>query len=80
MKPVNVKDNTYTDFGKEVHDKDPKFKAGDHIRISKYKNTFAKGILQTGLKKLFHGHMLLMMSMVKKSLKHFMKKIGKKQI
>ena len=43
MKPVDVKDNTYIDFKKEVNDKDPKFKVGDHVRISKYKNTFAKG-------------------------------------
>ena len=35
MKPVDVKDNTYIDFDKEVNDKDPKFKVGDHIRISK---------------------------------------------
>ena len=43
MKPVNVKDNTYIDFGKEVIDKDPKFKIGDLVRLSKHKNIFAKG-------------------------------------
>ena len=43
MKPVGVKDNTYIDFEKEVDNKDPKFKIGDHVRISKYKNLFAKG-------------------------------------
>ena len=48
VKPVDVKDNTYIDSAqlhssKEVNDKDPKFKAGDHVRISKYKNIFAKG-------------------------------------
>ena len=42
MKPVDVKDNTYIDFNKEVNDKDPKFKLDDHARISKYKNIFAK--------------------------------------
>ena len=31
IKPVDVKDNTYIDFGKEVNDKDPKFKIGDHV-------------------------------------------------
>ena len=36
MKPIDVKDNTYIDFGKEVNDNDPKFKVGDHVRISKY--------------------------------------------
>ena len=43
MKPIDVKDNTYIDFGKEVNDNGPKFKVGDHVRISKYKNIFAKG-------------------------------------
>ena len=43
MKPVDVKDNTYIDLKKEVNDKDPIFKVGDHVRISKYKNIFAKG-------------------------------------
>ena len=42
-KPVDTKDNTYIDFKKEVNNKDPKFKVGDHVRISKYKNIFAKG-------------------------------------
>ena len=42
MKPVDVKDNTYIDFNKEVNDRDPKFKVGDHVRISKCKNIFAK--------------------------------------
>ena len=53
MKPNDVKDHTYINIGKEVKDNDPKFKVGDHVRISKYKNIFANGytILQIGLKK-----------------------------
>ena len=43
MKSVDAKDNTYIDFKKDVNDKDAKFKVGDHIRNSKYKNIFAKG-------------------------------------
>ena len=43
MKPIDLKDNTYIDFDKEVNDNDSKFKVGDHVRISKYKNIFAKG-------------------------------------
>ena len=43
IKPVDVKDNTYSDFLKKANDKDPKFKVGDHVRISKYKNIFVKG-------------------------------------
>ena len=41
-KPTDVEDNTYIDFGIKVNDNDPKFKVGDHVRISKYKNIFAK--------------------------------------
>ena len=36
MKPVDVKDNTYINFEKQVNDKDPIFKVGDYVRISKY--------------------------------------------
>ena len=35
MKHIDVKDNTYIGFGKEVNDNDPKFKVGGHVRISK---------------------------------------------
>ena len=48
MKPVDVKDNTCIDSTelhskKVVNDKNPKFRVGDHVRISKHKNIFAKG-------------------------------------
>ena len=43
MKPIDIKDNTYVNFKKEVNDKDSKFKVEDHVRISKYKNIFEKG-------------------------------------
>ena len=48
MKPADVKDNTYIDsielHSTELHyNKDPRFKVGDHVRISKYKNIFANG-------------------------------------
>ena len=42
MKPTNVKPSRYTDIGVEDNDKYPKFKVGDHVRISKYRNIFAK--------------------------------------
>ena len=42
LKPVDVEDNTYIDFEKEVNDKDPNIKVGDYVRISKDKNIFAK--------------------------------------
>ena len=41
MKPVDVKDNTYIDsMVFRSNDKDRKFKVGDYVRISKYKNFF----------------------------------------
>ena len=43
MEPIDFKDNTYINIGKELNDKDLKFKVDDHLRISKYKKTFAKG-------------------------------------
>ena len=43
MKPIDVKENTYADSKKEVNDKDPNFKVRGHVRISTYKNIFAKG-------------------------------------
>ena len=53
MKRVDVKDNTYIDFKKEVNDKNPKFKVGDHVRISKYKNIFAKGYVPNWSEEIF---------------------------
>ena len=43
MKPIDVKSSRYIDSSKETNDKDPKFKVYDIVRISKYKNLFAKG-------------------------------------
>ena len=68
MKPVDVKGKAYIDSSKEVNDKNPKFKVGDHVRISKYKNILLKNTHRIGQKKflllvklrmLYHGHMLL---------------------
>ena len=53
LKPVDVKDNTYIDFKKELNDKDPKFKISDHVRISKYKNIFAKGYMLNWSEEIF---------------------------
>ena len=43
IKPVDVKSNTYIESSKEINNKNPKFKIGDTVRITKYKNAFAKG-------------------------------------
>ena len=61
-KPVDVKSKI---INKENNYKDPKFKVGDYVRISKYKNIFTKGyipncskkfLLIKNLKILCHGH------------------------
>ena len=94
MKPVDVKDNTYIDFTKEVNDKDPKVKFGDHVRISKYKNNFAKGYTPNWSEEFFvvknffvvqikntvPWNMLLTILRVKKLQEHFMKKNHKRII
>ena len=53
MKPIDVKYNTYINIDKEVNDKDPKFKVGDHVRISKYKSIFAKGYTANWSEEIF---------------------------
>ena len=53
MKPVDVKDNAYFDFNKEVNDKDSKLKIGDHVAISKYNNIFAKGYAPNWFEEVF---------------------------
>ena len=45
MSSFDVKSSTCIDFTKKNNEEDPKFKVGDHVRISKYKNIFAKGYL-----------------------------------
>ena len=89
MKLADVKNNTYIDFEKEINDKYSKFKVGDNVRISKYKNILLKDTHQPSLKKFsllvklkiqFHRHMLLMTLMVKKLLEYVMKKNYKRLI
>ena len=53
MKPIDVKDNTYIDFNKEVNDKDAIFKVGDHVKISKYKNIFDKEYIPNWSEEVF---------------------------
>ena len=42
MKPKGVSDNVFVEYSEKSNEKDPKFKIGDHVRISKYKNIFSK--------------------------------------
>ena len=53
MKPIDVKDNTYINTDKEINYKDPKFKVDDYVRISKYKNIFAKGYMPNWSEEVF---------------------------
>ena len=51
MKLIDVKPHSYAKYNVNSNDKDPIFKIGDYVRISKYKNYknfLLKGILQIG--------------------------------
>ena len=89
MKHVDVKSSAYIESGKEINNKDPKFKIGDTVVISKYKNILPMFTIQIGLKRflwlkklktLFRRPMLLVILKVKKLLDRFMKTNCKKQI
>ena len=46
MKPIDVTSNSYAEYNEDSNEKDPKFKVDDCVRISKYKDIFAKGYTQ----------------------------------
>ena len=53
MKPIDVKDNTFINTSKEINNKYPKFKVGDRVIISKYKNIFAKRYMRNWSEEVF---------------------------
>ena len=53
MKPIDVKSNSYAEYNVDSNDKDPKFQIGDHVRISKHKNIFAKRIYSKLVRRSF---------------------------
>ena len=53
MKPINVKNNSFAKYNEESNEKDPKFKVGDHVRISKYRNIFTKGYAPNWSEEIF---------------------------
>ena len=53
MKPIDVTSDCYAKYNEDSNEKDPKFKVGDRVRISKYKNIFAKEYTQNWLKEDF---------------------------
>ena len=88
MKSVDVNTSIYIDFNKENNKVGLKFKVGDNVRISKYKNSFAKGYVPNWSEDIFvikkvkntvAWSMLLVISTEKKSLECFTKKNCKKQ-
>ena len=50
---MGVKSNTNINSSREINDKDPKFKIVDNVRISKYKNIFAKDYIRNWSEKVF---------------------------
>ena len=53
MKPIDVRDDSFAEYNEEPNEKDPKFKVGEHVRISKYKNIFAKGYAPNWSEEIF---------------------------
>ena len=52
MKPINVTSDSYAEYNEDSNVTKPKFKVGDDVRISKYKNIFAKGYTQNWLEEV----------------------------
>ena len=53
MKPKDVTDDSFVEYSEEINKKSPKFKVGDNVRISKYKNIFAKGYTRNWSEEVF---------------------------
>ena len=53
MKPIDVIENSYAEYNEDFNKNGPKFKVGDYIRISKYKNIFAKWCVPNWSKEVF---------------------------
>ena len=53
MKPIDVTDDSYAEYSEDINKKDPKFKVGDYVRISKYRRIFAKGYTPNSSEEVF---------------------------
>ena len=53
IKSIDTKDDSSAEYKEESNEKDPKFKVGDHVRISRYKNIFAKGYAPNWREEIF---------------------------
>ena len=53
MKPIDCANDSFAEYDEESNEKDPKFKVGDHVQISKFKNIFAKGYTPNWSEEIF---------------------------
>ena len=53
MKPIGVASDSYAEYKEDSNLTNPKFKFGDHVRISKNKNILAKGYTQNWSEEVF---------------------------
>ena len=53
MKPIDVKSDFFAEYNEESNEKDPTFKVGDHVRISKLKNVSVKGYTPNWSEEIF---------------------------
>ena len=53
MKPIDVTSDSYAEYNEDSNVPKPKFKVGDHVRISKYKHIFAKGYTKNCWEEVF---------------------------
>ena len=42
IKPIDTKFDSHAEYNVDSNEKHPKFKIGDHLRVSRYENIFAK--------------------------------------
>ena len=53
IKPIDVKSNSYAEYNVDSDEKDSKLSIGDNVRISRYKNIFAKGYIPNWSEEVF---------------------------
>ena len=53
IKPIDFTPDSYAEYSEDSNKSEPKFKVGDRVRISKYKNIFDKGCTQNWPEEIF---------------------------
>ena len=46
MKSIDVTSDSYAEYNEDFNKTEPKFRVGDHFRMSKYQNNFPRGYTQ----------------------------------